>query len=93
MGTRYSTAKVPDMNDPTQMLELEPDLTNLMYSGASEATAESFESQKYYWEQWWNTAGQGHDDYTEFVELRSVLSYALFTATLLTAAFLPASLC
>ena len=38
MGTRYSTATVPDMNDPSKMLELEPDLTNLMYSGATEAT-------------------------------------------------------
>ena len=34
---------------------------------------ESFESQKYYWEQWWNTAGQGHDDYDEFVQLRNGL--------------------
>jgi len=69
MGTRYSTAKVPDMNDPSKMLELEPDLTALMFSGATEATKESFESQKYYWEQWWNTAGQGHEDYDEFVKL------------------------
>ena len=42
MGTRYSTATVPDMNDPNKMLELEPDLTNLMYSGATEATKASF---------------------------------------------------
>ena len=42
MGTRYSTATVPDMNDPSKMLELEPDLTNLMYSGATEATKASF---------------------------------------------------
>ena len=42
MGTRYSTAKVPDMNDPNKMLELEPDLTALMYSGATEATQARF---------------------------------------------------
>ena len=42
MGTRYSTATVPDMNDPSKMLELEPDLTNLMYSGAAEATKDGF---------------------------------------------------
>ena len=42
MGTRYSTAKVPDMNDPNKMLELEPDLTALMYSGATEATKARF---------------------------------------------------
>ena len=42
MGTRYSTATVPDMNDPSKMLELEPDLTNLMYSGATEATKGGF---------------------------------------------------
>ena len=37
---------------------------------------ESFESQKYYWEQWWNTAGQGHDDYDEFVQLRNGLLHS-----------------
>ena len=59
------------MNDPLKMVELEPDLTDIMYSSASEATVDSFETQKYYWEQWWNTAGQGHDDYSEFVQLRN----------------------
>ena len=42
MGTRYSTAKVPDMHDQNKMLELEPDLTALMYSGATEATQARF---------------------------------------------------
>ena len=58
----YSTATVPDMNDPTDLAKnkrLEPELTDIMYTEAGKATKEAFDIQKYYWLGWYDTAGQG----------------------------------
>lgn len=70
MSTIYSTAKVPDETVDGLMDSLDPDITAKLNSAAPIISAESYETQRYYYENWNVAAGRPcKDDYTQYVTL------------------------
>ena len=67
------------MDDPDnvdEMKRLDPHITAIMFEQAQLGTPDAFEKQKYYWLGWHNEAGQGHQDYDEFVKLSNKAAQA-----------------
>jgi len=64
MGSTYSKAKVPQLNSPSTLYSLEPELTEIM------SKSRDHNELRYYWEQWREESGkQIKSKYHEYIDL------------------------